>query len=61
MILIYNDERRIKQILTNLLTNSVKYTFIVGIKIIAIQGQKDNTIEISVKDTGLGFDVDLNY
>ncbi len=61
MILIYNDERRIKQILTNLLTNSVKYTFIGGIKIIAIQGKKENTIEITVKDTGLGFDVDLNY
>ncbi len=52
----YGDDKRIKQVLTNLLTNAVKYTNS-GQVILKITGEIKNNIAVlhcSVKDTGIG-------
>jgi CheY-like chemotaxis protein len=55
----YGDEIRIKQVITNILSNAVKYTKEGGI-VFSISGQKceDNEdyviLHVSVKDTGIG-------
>lgn len=54
---LYGDDVRIKQIVTNLLTNAVKYTPQGGIEMTAAyERAEDGTIKliISVKDTGMG-------
>jgi signal transduction histidine kinase len=51
-ITIQNDAERLKQVLINLLTNSMKYTQVGEICLKAIL--KDNRIKISIKDTGIG-------
>lgn len=57
--ILYGDEVRIKQIITNILTNAVKYTekgivtFSIGFK--RIEDEPDSVILlVSVKDTGIG-------
>jgi DegV family protein with EDD domain len=53
----FGDERRIKQVILNLLTNAVKYTN-EGSITLTVRGEqeRDNniTLRISVKDTGIG-------
>ena len=53
----YGDEVRIKQVITNILTNSVKYTqegsVTFSVKNVERDGQ-DILLEFSVKDTGMG-------
>lgn len=49
---IYADERRVKQIIINFLSNAVKFTINGGITI--KYKAKNNNVYISVKDTGLG-------
>ena len=56
---LHGDEVRIKQVITNILTNAVKYTekgivtFSIGFK--KIDGEPNNIIlQVSVKDTGIG-------
>ena len=54
---LYGDDVRVKQIVTNLLTNAVKYTPEGGVKLHAayeMQGEDMITLIISVQDTGLG-------
>jgi len=52
---IYTDLTRIKQILTNILNNSIKYSKNNSINIITLTISKDNKyIKFSVKDTGIG-------
>jgi PAS domain S-box-containing protein len=51
-VIVYSDEKRIKQVLTNLLVNAVKYTDTGNIKIICSK-KRDNAV-IIVKDTGRG-------
>jgi signal transduction histidine kinase len=55
-----SDENRIKQILINLISNAIKFTFEGGIKVHASLIQNSNTFEtylkISVADTGLGIE-----
>ena len=54
---LFGDDVRIKQIVTNLLTNAVKYTSKGGIELrVNYKKTKENTIDliISVKDTGMG-------
>ncbi len=54
---LYGDEIRVKQIITNLLTNAVKYTETgsVDFEISLMEKQKDSvSYEVSVTDTGIG-------
>lgn len=54
---LYGDDVRIKQIVTNLLTNAVKYTPQGGIEMNVAyekQDERELTLIISVKDTGMG-------
>lgn len=55
--ILYGDDVRIKQIVTNLLTNAVKYTPQGGIEMNVAYERKDGeeiSLVISVKDTGMG-------
>jgi len=47
------DERKFKQILLNLLSNAVKFTPEGG-RISVVAGLKDNGLQISISDTGIG-------
>ena len=51
---IASDERRIKQILFNLLGNAVKFTPPGGTVTLALAPSEDGGIRISVRDTGIG-------
>lgn len=54
---LYGDDVRIKQIVTNLLTNAVKYTPTGSVELILAceyQDKDDILLKISVKDTGMG-------
>jgi signal transduction histidine kinase len=58
--LLYADERALKQILLNLLSNSVKFTPSGGLVEIAVELAQDGDLLLIVADTGVGFDlVDL--
>ena len=50
--LVNSDPNRLRQVITNLISNSIKYTLKGEINITAIQ--KGKFIEVSVKDTGIG-------
>lgn len=50
---VFADEVRIKQVIVNLLSNSVKFTPSGGVITISAK-KRDNHIEIAVKDTGKG-------
>lgn len=54
-LLLFSDERRLKQVLLNLLTNAIKFTFEghVKLKVSMVQNAK-NLILFEVFDTGLG-------
>lgn len=53
------DKRKIKQILTNIIGNAIKFTLYNGsIDLNIIFNQKNNKIVFSVKDTGMGIDKD---
>jgi len=51
-LVIKSDERRVEQVIMNLVSNAVKFTERgeIGIKMV----RKDGTVEISVRDTGIG-------
>lgn len=55
-----NDEKRIKQILLNLITNSIKYTRKGYIRISAVLlDDNSNSVKISVEDTGYGIQPEI--
>jgi PAS domain S-box-containing protein len=53
---LFIDERRIKQIVLNLLTNSIKFTDSGGHVNVECQLDKEGNLVISVKDDGVGMD-----
>ncbi len=59
--IIYSDALKIKQILTNLINNSIKFTEYGGITIIIARIRENNKeyIEFSIKDTGIGINKDV--
>lgn len=62
--MLHGDEKRIKQCITNLLTNSVKYTKEGSVKLqVDFVDNKDGTINlwVSVSDTGIGIKEDELY
>jgi signal transduction histidine kinase len=54
---IHADQGKLKQVMSNLVDNSVKYTSIGGITIV-LRREKDKII-IKIKDTGIGIDADV--
>jgi signal transduction histidine kinase len=54
---VYNDRRRLKQVLVNLLSNAIKFTE-AGTVTIAVKTLATNSLEISVQDTGIGIQPD---
>lgn len=56
--IIYTDSLKIKQILTNLINNSIKFTSYGSVSVIATM-ISNNSIEFSVKDTGIGISKDI--
>lgn len=55
---IYADETRILQIVTNLLTNAVKFTKSGGYVMVAAGFRKDGSFTISIRDNGIGMSAD---
>lgn len=53
---LFADRRRIKQMLINLLSNAVKYTPDGGQVTVAVLGDTDSGLSLSVRDTGTGID-----
>ncbi|CDW84389.1 pas domain s-box protein [Stylonychia lemnae] len=51
---LYLDDQRIKQVLLNLLQNSLKFTYEGQIKVEAKYDYRQSKLEISVSDTGIG-------
>lgn len=56
-VAIFADERRMKQVLLNLISNAINYSPSGGLLTVAAV-VKDKTVEISVKDTGMGIPKD---
>jgi signal transduction histidine kinase len=53
---VYSDEIKLKQILINLLSNSIKFTRKGKITLTVNLTQNNSDIEFSVEDTGQGID-----
>ena len=51
-LMVESDERRMKQIIINFVSNAVKFTDEGGIEVRVVKG--DGAVEVSVKDTGIG-------
>ena len=63
-LMVMGDPGRVRQILTNLLTNSIKFTSEGYVKLtVAIQKETGDTIEVlfTVEDTGIGIEKEVQY
>ena len=49
---VFSDRQRISQVIINLISNAIKFTFTGGIKV--LMKERMNLIEVSVVDTGIG-------
>ncbi len=59
--IVFNDSIRVQQLLTNLITNAIKFTQTGGVSVELQELNKDEII-IIVKDTGIGIsEIDLKY
>ncbi len=56
--IIFGDERKIKQVLYNLMSNAVKFTQVGGKIILKSITDENGDVEISVKDSGIGIKKD---
>lgn len=50
---IRSDKQKLKQILTNLISNAIKFTEKGGVAV-SLSNTKNNSVEIAIKDTGIG-------
>ena len=57
-LLFEGDARRIKQVLLNLLSNAVKFTPEGGKVTISAEAERDGSLCLQVRDTGIGMDAD---
>ncbi len=55
---IFSDRDKLDHVLTNIISNAVKFTNKGKISIIAETKKRDKVLSISVRDTGIGFDKD---
>ena len=55
---IYSDRKRVEQIVRNLIANAIKFTSKGGVEVEFHAGKKDQTIAISVHDSGIGIPKD---
>ncbi|MDN3638695.1 PAS domain S-box protein [Simiduia curdlanivorans] len=55
-VLVSGDQDRLRQILLNLISNAVKFTERGSVVVKAIMRMGDNTLTVSVSDTGIGMD-----
>ena len=53
--LLYSDENRLRQVLLNLLSNSLKFTLHGSISLVALM-PNSSELQLSVEDTGIGID-----
>jgi PAS domain S-box-containing protein len=51
---VYADEKSIKTVLRNLLTNAIKFTRMDGIIVVKSKRIDDNTLQVSIQDNGVG-------
>ncbi|MDQ4073814.1 MAG: HAMP domain-containing histidine kinase, partial [Thermoproteota archaeon] len=64
-VLVYSDKNRIRQVLNNLISNSIKFIpkeGTISLNVKKVQGDDENSKEIavvSIKDTGIGIDVTI--
>src|SRR5699024_2929282 len=55
-VMIYADQQKIKQVLLNLLMNAISYTQKGGTVSVQLEEKKDETVMVSIKDTGIGIE-----
>ncbi|MBD3288697.1 PAS domain S-box protein [candidate division KSB1 bacterium] len=55
---IFSDRDKLDHVLTNLISNAVKFTNRGKITVAAEMKKRDNVLSVSVQDTGIGFDKD---
>ncbi len=56
--LIASDPNRLRQIITNLVSNSLKFTHKGGIIVIKVKYFDENYVLVAIKDTGIGISVE---